>query len=515
MMSRFVRCWTILAALALCGVASAATAPPGHGAESAGPPAQAAELAERRFVSSHRGVFGGVDVNYTATAEDTFLKNSKGEKAGALFSFSYVKQGVKDPTTRPVTFVFNGGPGSSSVWIHMGALGPYRVVLEDAVHPPTGGPFRVAPNSLSPLDVTDLVFIDPIGTGFSRVIGTGKPEDFYGVEEDGKATLDFIEQWLTKNRRWVSPKYVVGESYGTVRAAVLAKLMGGGPSGGGVLPGVSLNGIAIVGTALSFPAEDIGAQGLLPSLAATAWHHGKIDKKGRTFDAFMREVREFDGTDYAVALYAGSRLPESQRRAIAGRLAEFTGLSDAFVLEHNLRISAHDFAVEILRDQHQNVGMYDARFTLPSPGDAGDPVADDPAMGQYSAAFVAAFHQYIRDELAVTLDQPYEFIAFAEVGSRWSWGHAGPLASHAEDLEAAMRRNPSMKLFVMSGYYDLVTPFAQAEYTVGHTAIPVDRVQYKTYESGHMVYLGEAAARAFVADIRELVSGSSKDHAQK
>jgi len=504
------RCFTVLGMLVCWSFASAVQAAPTEKPAEKSAPAPQAPAAAEKFVTSHRGVFDGLEVNYTATAEDTILKNGHGEPAGAIFSFSYVRQGVKDPTNRPVTFVFNGGPGSSSVWIHVGALGPYRVAFDDVAHPQTVGPFRVVENPLSPLDATDLVFIDPVGTGFSRFVGNGKPEDFYGVEADGKATLNFIEQWLTKNRRWASPKFVIGESYGTVRAAVLAKLMGGGPSGGGVLPGVSLNGIAIVGTALSFTAGDISTQGLLPSLAATAWYHNKIDKKGRTFDAFMRDVREFDSTEYAVALYAGNRLPDNQRHAIASRLAAMTGLSEGFVLEHDLRISGHDFANELLRDQKTQVGQYDSRFTLGSKGAANDPVADDPAMGQYSAAFVAGFHQYIREVLQVAVDQPYQVISFSEVNSRWSWGPLGMLASHAEDLEAAMRRNPSMQLLVASGYYDLVTPFAQAEYVVGHTAIPADRVQYKTYESGHMVYLGEPAARAFVADIRKLVSGSSK-----
>jgi carboxypeptidase C (cathepsin A) len=458
------------------------------------------------FVTHHHGTFGGVDVSYTATAEDTTLPNAHGDPAGALFSFSYVRQGIKDPTSRPVVFIFNGGPGSSSLWIHLGALGPYRVALDDAVHPPTGGPFHIAPNPSSPLDVADLVFIDPIGTGFSHLLAGGKPEDFYGVEQDGRATLNFIEQWLTRNHRWASPKYVVGESYGTLRAAVLSKLMGGGPSGSGTLPGLSLNGIAIVGVALAFLPSDLATQNLLPSLAATAWYQGKVDKKGRTFEAFIREVREFDGGEYGLALYAGHGLPDNQRKAIASRIAAMTGLSEGFVLEHNLRISGHDFANELLRDRQQQVGMYDGRFTLPAEGDAGDPVADDPAMGQYSAAFVGAFHQYVQSELQVSVDQPYQVIAFADVNSKWSYGPQGMLAGHAEDLEAGMRRNPAMKLYVMSGYYDLVTPFAQAEYTIGHTAIPADRVQYKTYESGHMVYLGESNMRAFAADVREMVT---------
>jgi carboxypeptidase C (cathepsin A) len=489
-MTAWTRLLLVFSTLALCTTAMAESPVP----------------TPRRFVTNHRGTFGGVDISYTATAEDTILPNANGEPAGLLFSFSYVRQGVKDPGLRPVIFVFNGGPGSSSLWIHVGALGPYRVALDDAVHPPTVGPFHVVANPSSPLDAADLVFIDPIGTGFSHLVGNGKPGDFYGVEPDGKATLNFIEQWLTRNHRWASPKYLVGESYGTVRAAVLAKQMGGGPSGTGTLPGLSLNGIAIVGVALAFLPSDLATQGLLPSLAATAWYQGKVDKRGRTFDAFMREVREFNSNEYALALYPGNALPDSQRNRAASRIAAMTGLTESFVLEHNLRVSEHDFAHELLRDRQQHIGSYDARFTLPAEGDGGDPVADDPAMGQYSAAFVGAFHQYLQDELQVNSDQPYQVIAFADVNSKWSWGPEGMLGGHAADLEAAMRRNPSMKLYVMSGYYDLVTPFTQAEYTVAHTSIPANRVKFKTYESGHMVYLGEPNVRAFTSDIRELIA---------
>lgn len=464
--------------------------------------------AERKFVTQHKGTFGGSEIAYTATADDTFLK-SHGTAAGALFSFSYVRQGVKDAASRPVTFVFNGGPGSSSLWAHIGVLGPARVPFGDPAHPTLAGPFQLQPNPLCPLDATDLVFIDPIGTGFSHFVGGGKAEDFYGVDEDALSVLDFIDQWLSKNHRWSSPKFVVGESYGTVRAAVLAKLAGGGPFGSGTMPGISLNGVILVGVALGASGEDASVQGLLPSLAATAWYHGKVDKKGRSFEAFLKEVRDFDAGEYAVALYAGNRLQDAQRRAIAARLAAMTGLQEGFILEHDLRLSNKDFAKELLRDRNSNVGMYDARYVLPAAGDAGDPVADDPAMGQYTPSYVAAFHQYLTDELDVKINEPYQVIAFREVNGRWNWGAGGPSANRVGDLAAAMRRNPQMKLMVASGYFDLVTPFAEAEYMVGHSSIPAERIQYKVYESGHMVYLGETGARAFATDVRDLVKSGS------
>ncbi|HVW70437.1 MAG TPA: hypothetical protein VHB68_15775 [Steroidobacteraceae bacterium] len=466
--------------------------------------ADEAPLHPRNFVTTHTGTFGGTALTYVTTAGDTILTDAHGAPAAALFSFSYVRQGVKDAANRPVLFIFNGGPGSSSLWIHMGVLGPRRIAADDPAHPVTVGPFHTVDNPLSVLDIADLVFIDPVGTGFSHVVGAGKTEDYYGVTEDARATAQFVVAWLTKNHRWNSPKYVLGESYGTTRAAVLAKALAGGPFGGGNLPGVSLNGIVLLGVHLGGVGEDAAIQSLLPSLAATAWYHGRIDKKGRTFDAFLSEVQQFAAGDYGAALYAGSRLPEPQRQAIAAQLAAYTGLSASFVLEHHLRVSSDDFAGELLRDRGLDVGKYDARYTLAHAGSGGDPVADDPAMGQYSPGFIATFNEYLESDLAVTLEQRYEVIAFAAVNSRWNWGH-GTSEAHGPELAAAMRRTPGMRLMVGSGYYDLVTPFAQARYQIDHTDAPLDRVAFKNYESGHMAYLGEAAARAFAQDLRDFI----------
>lgn len=459
----------------------------------------------RNFVTTHTGTFGGTMVTYVVTAGDTMLSDPHGAPAAALFSFSYVRQGVKDATNRPVLFIFNGGPGSSSLWIHMGVLGPRRVAPDDPAHPATVGPFHTVDNPLSLIDVADLVFIDPVGTGFSHVVGAGKTEDFYGVSEDARATAEFIVAWLTRNHRWNSPKYILGESYGTTRAAVLAKTLAGGPSGGGTLPGVSLNGIVLLGVHMGGVGEEESIQSLLPSLAATAWYHGKIEKKqGRTLEGFLNEVRQFAGAEYGAALYAGSLLPEPQRQAIAARLAGYTGLAQSFILDHHLRICADDFAGELLHDRGLDVGKYDARYTLAHAGSGGDPVADDPAMGQYTPGFVATFNEYIQSDLGVTLQEPYQTIAFATVNSHWNWGH-GLTEAHGPELAAALRRAPTMRLLVGSGYYDLVTPFAAAQYQIDHTDAPLDRVVFRNYESGHMAYLGDAAARAFAQDLREFV----------
>ena len=492
---------TVYAAVlvAMAGAAVAATSPPSPSQE---PQPQSNA---RSFVTTHTGVFGGTSITYTATAADTLLTDAHGAPTAAVFAFTYLRQGVKDTSSRPVLFIFNGGPGSASLWIHMGAVGPRRIAPDDPAHPTTVAPFHIQDNPLSPLDVADLVFIDPVGTGFSHAVGSGKPDDFYGVDVDAKATADFITKWLTQHHRWMSPKYVLGESYGTTRAAVLATTLQGGPLRGGDLPGVSLNGVMLLGVALGSPGHDASTQLLLPSLAATAWYQNKVDKGGRTFEAFLNEVRQFAATDYGAALFAGSRLPEPQRNAIAARLSSYTGLSADFILQHHLRLDNNQFAGELLHQRNLDVGKYDGRYTMPHVAGGADPVADDAAMAQYTPGYIAAFNEYIESELAVTVSDRYEVIAFRAVNAHWNWD-GSPSDLRSGELAAAMRRNPSLKLFVGSGYYDLVTPFADAQYTVDHADIPSERITVKNYESGHMVYLGDAPARAFAKDLREFLA---------
>jgi carboxypeptidase C (cathepsin A) len=493
---------TVYAAVlvAMAGAAVAVTSPP-----SSSPSQDQPQVNARSFVTTHTGVFGGASITYTATAADTLLTDAHGAPTAAVFAFTYLRQGVKDTSSRPVLFIFNGGPGSASLWIHMGAVGPRRIAPDDPAHPTTVAPFHILDNPASPLDVADLVFIDPVGTGFSHAVGSGKPDDFYGVDVDAKATADFITRWLTQHHRWMSPKYVLGESYGTTRAAVLATTLQGGPLKGGDLPGVSLNGVMLLGVALGSPGHDAATQLLLPSLAATAWYQNKVDRGGRTFEAFLNEVRQFAATDYGAALFAGSRLPEPQRNAIAARLSSYTGLSADFILKHHLRLDNNQFVAELLHERNLDVGKYDGRYTMPHIAGGADPVADDAAMTQYTPGYVAAFNEYIESELAVTLSDRYEVIAFRAVNAHWNWD-GSPSDLRSGELAAAMRRNPSLKLFVGSGYYDLVTPFADAQYTVDHADIPSERITVKNYESGHMVYLGDAPAHAFARDLREFLA---------
>jgi carboxypeptidase C (cathepsin A) len=487
---------------------SAQPAASGSSSRAAGSAPPEALPAPRSFVSTHTGTFGGTSLTYTVIAADTFLGAATGHPTATIFAFTYLRQGVRDPATRPVTFIFNGGPGSSSLWIHVGALGPRILALGEALHPPTAGPFpRMVANPLSPLDETDLVFIDPVGTGFSHLLPGGKPEQYYGVEEDARATAEFIEAWLTKYHRWASPKYVLGESYGTIRVCELVKVAYGGPFAGGQLPAITFNGAILLGTALGGGAGYASLQSAFPSLAAVAWYHGKVNKQGRTFESFIEEARQFAATDYGAALYAGRRLKPEQREAIAKRMAELTGLSEDYVLKSDLRITARAFAGELLRDRHLQIGLYDGRYVLASDGAGPDPVADDPAMAQYVPAFVAAFHEYLDDELRIPLEESYQVIAFRDVNAHWKYGSQAEEGLYAGDLAAAMRRTPAMRLMIGAGYYDLVTPFGAAEYALSQVDMPRDRVFFKYYGSGHMSYLGHEPTKEFMGDLRAFLTG--------
>ena len=495
-----------LGAFLLSASASLAQSPPPVSAGDAYVP--------HRVVTQHSGTFGGRKVSYAVTAGETVLNDATGQPAATIFAFSYVERAAKD--ARPVIFVFNGGPGSSSIWLHMGMLGPRQISFSDPVHPPTTAPFRIADNRLSLLDVADLVFIDPVGTGYSRLLAGGKAEDFYGVAQDARATSDFIQAWLTENKRWNSPKFVMGESYGAVRAAVLSNTLMGGPFSTGTLSAVSLNGVLILGPSFepgsSVKGDDRAYLNNLPTMAATAWHHGKIERSGKTLEKVATEARQFASDDYVRALHAGDGLSRAERSRIAQRLSEITGLPTQTWLDNDLRMSMSEFSTALLKNEGLQVGAYDARYTLPAGGGGGDPVADDPAMGQYTPAFVAAFNTYAQDELKIDASSRYQAIVFAGVNSRWDWGSGPGIATphnYGVDLAAAMRRSPSMQVFIGAGYYDLVTTFGAAEYTARHSGLPPERVTLKTYPSGHMPYLGDESAKLLAADVRAFVRGAA------
>lgn len=506
---------------AVPGVVCAADPGAAKTPSSARTPTSAVTLAAP-VVTQHTGVFGGRRMAYEAIVEETLLPDAKGLPAAVFTSFSYLERSAKPDTSRPVLFAFNGGPGSASIWMHIGFLGPRRVYFPDPVRPPTAAPFALADNPHTPLDVADVVMIDPVLTGYSRLLPGARPEEFLGVNSDARAVADFMRQWLTRHGRWNSPKYVIGESYGTIRAITLANaLMGGVLPPHGNLGGISLNGIAILGPVFGFGAgrtegNDRGAMTDLPSMAATAWYHGSLDAKSQPLETAVEAARAFARTDYLQALNAGYLLEQTERERIAARLGALTGLPAKVWLESNLRLDMSAFQVQLLRQQGKMVGAYDSRFVLPTQPGSKDPVVDDPAMGQYTPGFVAAFNHYATNELGLRYARPYVPIAWTDVNFKWDY-NPGPGApqphNYTTDLATAMRRNPQLRTFVAVGYFDLVTTLGAAEYALAHSPLPRERLQLKGYPSGHMPYLGEDSATVLAADLRDFLRGTTPPRA--
>ncbi|MBL4802373.1 MAG: hypothetical protein JKY45_10810 [Emcibacter sp.] len=468
----------------------------------------------RHFESQHQAKIGGKDISYKAIVEETFLTDNSGKPAASIVSFSYIRTDIPKNTNRPVIFVFNGGPGSSSIWLHMGLVGPRRVSFGDDVKPETVPPFQLADNPDSPLDKADIVLFDPPGTGFSRILPSGKAEQFFGVAQDAKATANFIKNWIRKNKRWNSPKYLMGESYGTVRAAVVAKYLAGGPMGSGSMDGVTLNGVILLGQSMDMGGRgDVSYTTALPSMAATAWYHKKIDRTGRTLEQPVAEASAFAEDEYLAALYSGARLLPQERDRIADKLAQLISLDPKTIISHNLRISMAVFSRELLVDEGLQVGLYDSRYTLPLDAHGGDPVADDPAMGQYVPGFIATFNNYINDELGVEIDDFYLSIEFHKVNGRWNYGFGPgvpPNRNFATDIATAMRRNPYLRLFVGTGWYDLVTTAGKADYVIGHSGILLAQTEFHYYSSGHMPYLGPKSRTKLSRDLRKFIQETSK-----
>ena len=465
----------------------------------------------KSFVTKHQGVFGGKTIDYTTTAKETFLTNKKGDSIATFWSVAYTKTLMGDVTKRPVTFVFNGGPGSASMWLHMGFFGPKIVQVDsDAKNDDGAAPYNLVRNENGLLDITDLVFIDPVGTGYSRLVGKGEGKDFYGLKEDVDSFAQFIRKWVTENERWFSPKYLAGESYGTTRAAALGKALEGSGQN------MALNGMILISQALDYAGSTSEPNNItsfityLPSMAATAWYHKKAGQS-KTLERFTQECRDFTYNTYVPALYKGNLLNDEEKNAIAEKLAYFTGLDKTYILRSNLRILMGRFQKQLLLDKGLAIGRLDGRFM----GDEEDKVSEKPHLGdaasyQISAAYTASLNHYFASELKIKMDRPY---ITSGGGSNWRWRtvpdtqYWEPMpVNTAPDLGETMRRNTAMKVMVASGYYDLITPFFDAEYTFDRNGIVKERVQMKYYEAGHMMYTHEPDLIKLSKDIREFIS---------
>ncbi len=492
-----------LSTLALAaGLAGAVAAQPAaqSNAETKGPPA---DRAPNVSVTRHTGTFGGQRISYTATAGETFLRAENGTARAAIFSVSYVRE-PRDPN-RPVTFLFNGGPGSGSVWLHMGAFGPRRVAIPSNGTDDGAPPFPIVDNPDSLLDVTDIVFIDPVGTGFSHALGDTNPQDYWGVTRDAQSIAQFIRLWLNENGRWNSPKYLGGESYGTTRtAAVLNQLEG-------AYNDVALNGLILISTVLDLgagadtPGNEMTHILNLPSMAATALYHGKA--QAPSVEQFVDEARRYAIGPYAHALLQGSALPAEERASVRRELARFTGLSETYLEQADLRVTPARFYKELLRDRGLTIGRLDARYTGRDYDNAGDEPDNDPSFYGIDGAYTAAMNAYVRDTLGLKIDR--EYVTIGGINSRWDWdigtGDATYYRNVAPWLGKAMRENSALRVFVGQGYYDMATPFFGAEYSLSRTGIPTERVTYSYYDAGHMMYVRDTDLAKLSADIRAFI----------
>lgn len=446
---------------------------------------------------------------------DKDLDDKKEAKAEAsIFYVAYFKKGVPS-ADRPITFLYNGGPGSSSVWLHMGAFGPRRVVTADDSHTPAA-PYRTVDNSYSLLDASDLVFIDAPGTGFSRIAGKDKEKAFLGVDPDAHAFSEFIKGFLSKYGRWNSPKYLFGESYGTPRSAVVVNELETGDS-------IDFNGVILLSQILNFdlsadgastnPGSDEAYVTTLPTYAATAWYHNRLTGgRPAQIEPFLAEAEHFANTEYAQALQMGAEIDPAHEQAVAEKVAHYTGLPSAYVLKAHLRIDGGMFSKELQDASGLTTGRLDTRFSGPDMDPLSKSADYDPQSASIGSAYVAAFNDYVRKDLKFGENKVYK--PEIDIGKDWAFTHQQPGMPMAfpgavnvmPDLASAMKYNPQLKVMVNGGYYDLATPFYEGWYEMHHLPIPTNlqaNIEYHYYESGHMVYAHEQSLR----ELHDGVSG--------
>jgi carboxypeptidase C (cathepsin A) len=466
--------------------------------------------------TKHSLVVDGKEIKYTVTTGTMVMKEetadrekeSEGEKPKAIFFFvAYTKDDVKDKAKRPLTFSYNGGPGSSSVWLHLGLLGPKRVMMGDAgaLLPP---PYGLNDNMYSLLNQTDLVFIDPVSTGYSRPVEGQKAREYHGFKKDIESVGDFIRLYTTRYGRWFSPKFLAGESYGTTRSAGLS----------GYLQdrhGLYLNGIMLISAVLDFstlefePGNDLPYVLFLPTYAATAYYHGKVHTR-RPLRKFLAEVEKFAAGEYATALAKGVSLSRRQQILIAERLAHYTGLSQEYIEQTNLRPVIFRFCKQLLRDKRRTVGRLDTRFLGMDRDAAGEVWESDPSMDAILGPYTAALYDYVRNDLKFESDLPYEI--FSGKVSPWSYAdHENRYVNVAETLRHAMCVNPHLKVHVANGFFDLATPYFATQYTFNRLGLEKelqDHISMSFYEAGHMMYVHEPSLKMLKENLAKFIQSA-------
>ncbi len=514
-------CAGALLAVLLAGPALQAAEDAAQGSPSASAAADKAKAEEapapegKVWVTRHQARVGGQVIRYTATAGTMLMKNDKDEPI-ALFGFTAYTMDGADPATRPIMFAYNGGPGSASAWLHMGILGPKRTVLED-LHSNTRGPFRTVDNEYSILDRADLVMIDPVGTGFSRVVGKGDTKDFWGVDQDIDSVSNFIVRYLGDYRRWASPKFLLGESYGGMRSGGVAyKLL--------EAHNVTLNGLILVSPYLDLASGWAGLRldepyvNFLPTYAATAWYHNAIDNRPTDLQPFLREVEAFAEDVYAPVLFKGSRATPAERQAVLAGLERYTGVSAAYWDDANLRLDESHFLQELLRKQGIVVGRVDSRYRGGDISRLYETMKYDPYDTAIGPAIVATFNAYYRGDLKVESDR--EYVLSGGLWKDWDERHFQPdidfkvaYPNTAVDLAHAMTMNPRMKVLIQQGYFDLACPYRTVEYVVDHLDVAADvkrNLSIEYYDAGHMMYVQPESMQKFKRTLTEFVDANDR-----
>ncbi|MEQ8685417.1 MAG: carboxypeptidase [Imperialibacter sp.] len=453
----------------------------------------------------------GTSIELTAKAGTVQLRDENNEPI-ALFGFtSYVKEGA--PSTRPIVFSYNGGPGSSSFWLHMGVMGPKRIVVNDPNFN-NAAPYQLVNNDYSILDIADLVMIDPVGTGLSVPVGKAKFEDFWGVDQDIRSISLFITQYLIDNSRMNSPKFLLGESYGTFRnAGVMNSLLD---------QGIAMNGVIMVSavfdlrTLLFPPNDDLPYIVHFPTYAATAWYHNKVTNKPATVEAYMATVRKFTEEEYTPALFKGDQLSASEKSAMAAKLSALSGVSSDYWLKADLRVQADEFFQELLRDEGNTVGRLDSRYKGISQDGIGQFADYDPQSAAISPAYIQGFLHYFHNDLKVNKKLTYTVTAGRRDGFKWDWKHKGNFAWGATaaintgiDMAEAMSKAPNMKVLILNGYYDIATVFYGVEHSINHLGLTKevkDNIIMKYYEAGHMMYTHQPSLEKFKEDVGSFIT---------
>jgi len=472
---------------------------------------------EESSVTDHAIRIGEQTINYKATASTTLLKDDKGEPTALIYSTAYTRSDVKDPSQRPIAFIYNGGPGSASIWLHMGAFGPRRVVTENAAPTPPA-PYKLADNTESLLDKTDMVFIDPVGTGFSHAVGKAQDKDFWGIDQDVKSLAQFIVTYVNRNNRWNSPKFLIGESYGTFRSVALGNYLQ-------TADGMYVNGIVLISSvidasSLSFAAgDDRSYIFYVPTYAAAAYYYKQVKNPPADMATFVDSARQFASTEYAAALMKGSNLSQAETADIARKLSAFTGLSEDYLIKADLRVTLPQFDAELQRSRGIVIGRYDARFM----GSTYDLLTEnsefDPSYTAVVGAFTAAFNSYVREDLKFGQDKTYKVLP-EEPGRNWDWRHnPGPggffpsAPNVGNDLIRELLDNPNLRVQIENGYFDGATPFYATEYTMDHLLLPATaraRIDLKYYSSGHMIYLHDEDRVKLKGNIAAFIDGATK-----